>query len=292
MPAAISYRPRRLSRLTDRVMRLVLWGLALAFVAVLAAFVGAILKQGWPVLNLGFLTRMPETLDAGGGIKPEIFNSLYLVALSLAISLPIGLGAGIYMAEYAGQGRILRFLRLCIETLAATPSIVLALFGMIVFVQMMGWSFSIRSGAVTLALLNIPVITRVTEVSLLAVPRELKEASYGLGATRLQTILKVALPYAATGILTGLVLTAGRAFGESAILVFTAGTNTSQTFPDFRLTVPGETLSVHLWYVTSDGTLPDAREIAAGTAAVMIVVLLVLNLSVRFLDRFIRRRTR
>jgi phosphate transport system permease protein len=273
-------------------MRLVLWGLALAFVAVLAAFVGAILKQGWPVLNLGFLTRMPETLDAGGGIKPEIFNSLYLVALSLLISLPIGLGAGIYMAEYAGQGRILRFLRLCIETLAATPSIVLALFGMIVFVQMMGWSFSIRSGAVTLALLNIPVITRVTEVSLLAVPRELKEASYGLGATRLQTILKVALPYAATGILTGLVLTAGRAFGESAILVFTAGTNTSQTFPDFRLTVPGETLSVHLWYVTSDGTLPDAREIAAGTAAVMIVVLLILNLSVRFLDRFIRRRTR
>ncbi|GLH69072.1 phosphate transport system permease protein PstA [Geothrix rubra] len=292
MPAAISYRPRRLSRVTDRVMRLALWGLALAFIAVLAVFVGAILKQGWPVLNLGFLTRMPETLDAGGGIKPEIFNSLYLVALSLAISLPIGLGAGIYMAEYAGQGRILRFLRLCIETLAATPSIVLALFGMIVFVQMMGWSFSIRSGAVTLALLNIPVITRVTEVSLLAVPRELKEASYGLGATRLQTILKVALPYAATGILTGLVLTAGRAFGESAILVFTAGTNTSQTFPDFRLTVPGETLSVHLWYVTSDGTLPDAREIAAGTAAVMIVVLLVLNLSVRFLDRFIRRRTR
>ena len=210
----------------------------------------------------------------------------------MGISLPIGLGAGIYMAEYAGQGRGLRFLRLCIETLAATPSIVLALFGMIVFVQMMGWSFSIRSGAVTLALLNIPVITRVTEVSLRSVPRELMEASYGLGATKLQTILKVALPYAATGILTGLVLTAGRAFGESAILVFTAGTNTSQVFPDFRLTVPGETLSVHLWYVTSDGTLPDAREVAAGTAAVMILVLLVLNLLVRFLDRAIRRRTR
>jgi phosphate transport system permease protein len=273
-------------------MHAALWALALSFIAVLVFFVGAILKQGWSVLNLGFLTRMPETLDAGGGIRPELFNSLYLVALSLAIALPIGLGAGIYMAEYAGQGRVLRFFRLCIETLAATPSIVLALFGMIVFVQMMGWSFSIRSGAVTLALLNIPVITRVTEISLLAVPRELMEASYGLGATKLQTILKVALPYAATGILTGLVLTAGRAFGESAILVFTAGTNTSQHFPDFRLTVPGETLSVHLWYVTSDGTLPDAREIAAGTAAVMIVVLLALNLLVRFLDRAIRRRTR
>ncbi len=292
MPAPLPFRPRRFARLTDQVMRVGLWGLAAAFIAVLLVFVGVILKQGWPVLHLGFLTRMPETLDAGGGIKPEIFNSLYLVALSLAIALPIGLGAGIYMAEYAGQGRALRFLRLCIETLAATPSIVLALFGMIVFVQMMGWSFSIRSGAVTLALLNIPVITRVTEVSLLGVPRELMEASYGLGATKLQTILKVALPYAATGILTGLVLTAGRAFGESAILVFTAGTNTSQVFPDFRLTVPGETLSVHLWYVTSDGTLPDAREIAAGTAAVMIVVLLALNLLVRFLDRAIRRRTR
>ncbi|HJV39850.1 MAG TPA: phosphate ABC transporter permease PstA, partial [Geothrix sp.] len=265
---------------------------ALTFVAVLILFVGAILKQGWPVLNLGFLTKMPETLDAGGGIKPQIFNSIYLVVLSLGISLPVGLGAGIYMAAYAGQGRALRFLRLCIETLAATPSIVLALFGMIVFVQAMGWSFSIRSGALTLALLNIPVITRVTEVSLLAVPRELKEASYGLGATKLQTILKVALPYAATGILTGLVLTAGRAFGESAILVFTAGTNASAQFPDFRLTVPGETLSVHLWYVTSDGTLPDAREIAAGTAAVMILVLLTLNLLVRLVDRAIRRRTR
>jgi phosphate transport system permease protein len=276
----------------DRLMRGILWGIAILFVVVLILFVGAILKQGWPVLNLGFLAKMPETLDAGGGIKPQIFNSIYLVVLSLGLSLPVGLGAGVYMAEYAGKGRALNFLRLCIETLAATPSIVLALFGMIVFVQAMGWSFSIRSGALTLALLNIPVITRVTEVSLLAVPRELKEASYGLGATRLQTILKVALPYAATGILTGLVLTAGRAFGESAILVFTAGTNASTRFPDFRLTVPGETLSVHLWYVTSDGTLPDAREIAAGTAAVMILVLLSLNLLVRLVDRAIRRRTR
>ncbi|WP_257304180.1 phosphate ABC transporter permease PstA [Geothrix campi] len=292
MGAAPVFRRSRSSKLVDRLMRGVLWAIAILFVVVLILFVGAILKQGWPVLNLSFLTKMPETLDAGGGIKPQIFNSIYLVVLSLGISLPVGLGAGVYMAEYAGKGRALNFLRLCIETLAATPSIVLALFGMIVFVQAMGWSFSIRSGALTLALLNIPVITRVTEVSLLAVPRELKEASYGLGATKLQTILKVALPYAATGILTGLVLTAGRAFGESAILVFTAGTNASAQFPDFRLTVPGETLSVHLWYVTSDGTLPDAREIAAGTAAVMILVLLSLNLLVRLVDRAIRRRTR
>lgn len=292
MNAPRAFRPPTLARLVDRGMKGLLWAIALGFILVLALFLWAILSQGWPVLNLAFITRMPETLDAGGGIKPQLFNSIYLVVLSLAVSLPVGLGAGIYLAEYAGHGRALRFLRLCIETLAATPSIVLALFGMIVFVQALGWSFSIRSGALTLALLNIPVITRVTEISLRAVPRDLKEASYGLGATRLQTILRVALPYAATGILTGLVLTAGRAFGESAILVFTAGTNASASFPDFRLTVPGETLSVHLWYVTSDGTLPDAREIAAGTAAVMILVLLLLNLAVRFLDRAIRRRTR
>ena len=212
--------------------------------------------------------------------------------LSLALSLPIGIGAGIYLAEYAGQGRSLRFFRLCIETLAGTPSIVLALFGMIVFVQTLGWSFSLRAGAMTLALLNIPVITRVTEMSLRSVPLDLKEASYGLGATKLQTILKVLLPYSATGILTGVVLAAGRAFGESAILVFTAGTNVSSRFPDFRLTAPGESLAVHLWYVTSDGTLPDAREIAAGTAAAMILVLLILNIGVRFIDHRIRKRTR
>ncbi len=286
------FKVRTRAKLADRTMHAVLWLVALTFVGVLLVFVGAILKQGWPELNLHFLTSMPKTLDAGGGIAPELLNSLYLVAISLILALPIGVGAGIYMAEYAGQGRALRFFRLCVETLAATPSIVLALFGMILFVQMMGWSFSIRSGAFTLALLNVPVITRVTEESLRAVPRELIEASYGLGATKLQTILKVALPYAATGILTGVVLTAGRAFGESAILVFTAGTNTSDKFPDFRLSVPGETLSVHLWYVTSDGTLPDASQIAAGTAAVMILVLLVLNLLVRLLDRAIRRRTR
>ena len=276
----------------DRLMRGFLWVIAIGFIAILAILIGAILKQGWPVLNLGFFTKMPETLDAGGGIKPELFNSIYLVVLSLALSLPTGIGAGIYLAEYAGQGRALRFFRLCIETLAGTPSIVLALFGMIVFVQTLGWSFSLRAGAMTLALLNIPVITRVTEMSLRSVPLDLKEASYGLGATKLQTILKVLVPYSATGILTGVVLAAGRAFGESAILVFTAGTNVSSRFPDFRLTAPGESLAVHLWYVTSDGTLPDAREIAAGTAAAMILVLLILNLGVRFIDHRIRKRTR
>ena len=285
-------KPQALARWTDRIMRCALWVIAIGFIAVLMVFVGAILKQGWPVLNLGFFTKMPETLDAGGGIKPELFNSIYLVALSLGVSLPIGIGAGIYLAEYAGQGRVLRFFRLCIETLAGTPSIVLALFGMIVFVQTLGWSFSLRAGAMTLALLNIPVITRVTEMSLRSVPLDLKEASYGLGATKLQTILKVLLPSSATGILTGVVLAAGRAFGESAILVFTAGTNVSSRFPDFRLTAPGESLAVHLWYVTSDGTLPDAREIAAGTAAAMILVLLILNLGVRYIDHRIRKRTR
>lgn len=288
----LQMKPQALARWVDRLMRGVLWVIAIGFIAVLMVFVGAILKQGWPVLNLGFFTKMPETLEAGGGIKPELFNSIYLVALSLAVSLPTGIGAGIYLAEYAGQGRVLRFFRLCIETLAGTPSIVLALFGMIVFVQTLGWSFSLRAGAMTLALLNIPVITRVTEMSLRSVPLDLKEASYGLGATKLQTILKVLIPYSATGILTGVVLAAGRAFGESAILVFTAGTNVSSKFPDFRLTAPGESLAVHLWYVTSDGTLPDAREIAAGTAAAMILVLLILNLGVRFIDHRIRKRTR
>ncbi len=288
----LDLRPRLSARVMDGIMKALLWAVALGFLAALLVVMGAILKQGWPVLNWGFLTKMPETLDAGGGVMPELFNSLYLVALSLAGSLPIGIGAGIYMAEYAKEGRWTAFLRLCIETLAATPSIVIALFGLMVFVQALDWSFSIRSGACALALLNIPVLTRVTELSLRGVPRELKEASYGLGATKLQTILRVLLPAAAPGLLTGTVLAAGRAFGESAVLVFTAGTNTSMTFPDFSLKAPGETLAVHLWYVVSDGTLPDAREIAAGTAAVMVLVLLVLNIVVRLVDRRLKRHAR
>ena len=288
----LALRPRLASRIMDLAMKGVLWAVALAFVAALLIVMGAILKQGWPVLSWGFLTRMPESLDAGGGIRPELFNSLYLVVLSLAVSLPIGLGAGIYMAEYAREGRWTAFLRLCIETLAATPSIVLALFGLMIFVETLDWSFSIRSGAMALALLNIPVITRVTELSLRGVAHELKEASYGLGATKLQTILRVLLPAAAPGLLTGTVLAAGRAFGESAVLVFTAGTNTSMVSPDFSLKAPGETLAVHLWYVVSDGTLPDAREIAAGTAAVMILILLLLNIVVRLLDRRLKRHAR
>lgn len=283
---------RTSARIVDLAMRGLLWAVALLFVAALGAVLWAVLRQGWPVLTWGFLARMPETLDAGGGIRPQLFNSLYLVALSLGLSLPLGLGAGIYLAEYAGTGRWVSILRLCLESLSATPSIVLALFGMIVFVQGLGWSFSIRSGAMTLALLNLPMITRVTELALRGVPGDLKEASCGLGATRIQTILRVLLPAAAPGILTGVVLAAARAFGESAILVFTAGTNTSLVSPDFSLKVPGATLAVHLWYVTSDGTLPDAKEIAAGTAAVLVIVLVILNLAVRLAERRLRRHHR
>lgn len=288
----LALKPRGSARVMDLVMKALLWVVALTFIAALLVVMGAILKQGWPVLNWGFLTKMPETLDAGGGIRPQLFNSLYLVSLSLAVSLPLGIGAGIYMAEYAKEGRWTNFLRLCIETLAATPSIVIALFGLMVFVQALDWSFSIRSGAMALALLNIPVLARVTELSLRGVGHDLKEASYGLGATKLQTIWKVLLPAAAPGLLTGTVLAAGRAFGESAVLVFTAGTNTSMVSPDFSLKAPGETLAVHLWYVVSDGTLPDAREIAAGTAAVMVLVLLIMNIVVRLVDRRLKRHVR
>ena len=288
----LDLRPRRSARIMDLVMKVALWGVALTFIAALLIVTGAILKQGWPVLNWGFITKMPEALDAGGGIRPELFNSIYLVALSLAASLPLGIGAGIYMAEYAKEGRWMNFLRLCIETLAATPSIVIALFGLMVFVQALDWSFSIRSGAMALALLNFPVIARVTEMSLRGVPHDMKEASYGLGATKLQTIIRALLPAAAPALLTGTVLAAGRAFGESAVLVFTAGTNTSMVSPDFSLKAPGETLAVHLWYVVSDGSLPDAREIAAGTAAVMVLVLLILNILVRLLDRRLKRHAR
>jgi phosphate transport system permease protein len=266
------------ARALDRLATALLWAAGLLILAVLAAFLIRILGRGLPAIDWRFLTTKPSSMSAGGGVGPELFNTFYITGLSLLFSLPVGLGAGIYMAEYARPGRFTDLVRLSTEALAAVPSIVLGLFGMILFVNALGWGFTIIGGALALALLNLPVLVRVTEESIRAVPQSYREGSLALGATRWQTIARAVLPSSLPGILTGVTLVAGRAVGETAILIYTAGVTVARHFPEFNLGAAGETLAVRIWYVKSEGLVPDADRIAAGAGALLLLVVLTFNL--------------
>lgn len=216
------------AKVQNQVARAGLWFTGFFILALLAAFLGYILYKGLPVLSPHFILGKSSDMMAGGGVGSQLFNSFYMLFLSMAISIPIALGAGIYLAEYARENKLTKCIRLSVESLATVPSIVLGLFGMIVFVNMMNMGFSILGGSLTLVLLNLPMLVRVTEESIRTVPKSYEEASLALGATKLQTIFKVVLPSAMPGIITGITLTAGRALGETAILIFTAGTTVSR----------------------------------------------------------------
>jgi phosphate transport system permease protein len=247
-----------------------------------------------------FLISLPSETRAGGGIGPEIFNTLYFAALSTLVTLPVGVGAALYMARFAKQPRFVATLRTALDTLASLPSIVYGLFGFLVFVVEMRLGYSLFAGAIVLAILNLPLVVGITEESLRAVPRELEEASLALGATPVQTALRISVPYAWPGILSALVLSIGRVFAESAPLIMTAGTTisrgTAYSLDPFR---GGETLAVHLWYVNSAGLAPDRADVSAGTAAALVVLIVLTNVLAARLGRFggaagtrLRRATR
>jgi phosphate transport system permease protein len=258
--------------------------------AILATFLGYMLYKGLPVLSWSFITGMSSDINAGGGVGAQLFNSFYILGLSMVFSIPVAVGAGIYLAEYAGNDRLTDMIRLSTESLATVPSIVLGLFGMIIFVNMFGMGFSIIGGALTLLLLNLPVLVRVTEESIRTVPAYYREASLALGATKWQTIWRVVLPNALPGIITGITLTAGRALGETAILIFTAGTTVSRTVPDFNVMAAGETLAVHMWYVMAVGLVPDRVAVADGTGALLLITILIFNLMFTLPSKYIQRR--
>jgi phosphate transport system permease protein len=234
-----------------------------------------------------FLISLPSETTAGGGVGPEIFNTIYFAVLSTAITLPIGVGAAVYLARFARSQRFVGAVRMALDTLASLPSIVYGLFGFLVFVVQMKAGYSLFAGAFVLALLNLPLVVGIAEESMHAVPRELDEASLALGATPVQTALRVTIPYAWPGILSALVLSVGRVFAESAPLIMTAGTTISRanaySLDPFR---GGETLAVHLWYVNSAGLAPDRADVSAGTAAVLVVLVALTNLLASRFARF------
>lgn len=269
------------SKLYNQVATGLFYALGIAVLMLIFWLLYTILSKGLPGITLEFLMKVPEEMDAGGGIGTVLFNSFYILILSLLISVPIGVGAGIYMAEYAPANRFTEGLRMCVESLASVPSIVFGLLGLAIFAEYFQVGLTILGGAVSLAFLNLPMLCRVTEEAIRDVPAELRNAAYALGTTKFQTIRTVVLPVALQAIITGICLVAGRAFGESAVIILTAGLSTSGEMWDFNLFSPGETLAVHLWYVQSEAIVEDASQIADKAAAVLVFVVLFINLVFR-----------
>ncbi|MGG2067126.1 phosphate ABC transporter permease PstA [Bacillus sp. S14(2024)] len=287
------------ARTVNSIWTGILYAVAAFVVALLGFLVYEILRQGWGFWDPSFLFGEPSNTTAGGGIGPQLFNSFYMLVITLIISIPLGLGAGIYLAEYAKQGRFLNFVRLCIETMASLPSIVVGLFGLLVFVTMAGWGYTAMGGALALTILNLPSLTRVCENAITEIPSNVKEASLGLGATKWQTIVRIILPSALPQIITGVILAAGRIFGEAAALIYTAGltspilntaadlSSPANPLNPFR---PAETLAVHIWKLNSEGIIPDAKLIATKSAAVLIIMVLLFNILARFIASVLHKR--
>lgn len=288
------------AKIKDRIATFTLTTFAILIVVLLFILLGFILTKGWHKLTLDFITSPPSITTAGGGIGPQLFNSFYLLVLTMMIAMPLGLGAGIYMAEYAPNNKFTQFIRLSIEVLSSLPSIVVGLFGLLVFVNMTGWGYSLISGALALTVFNLPLLVRITEDAIRSVPYSQKEASLALGISKWRTITSVILPAALPGILTGAILAAGRVFGEAAALLFTAGmTSPDLNYQDLSLNSPtsplnpfrpAETLAVHIWKVNSEGLTPDARDVADGAAAILILAVLVFNLSARWFGRWLFKK--
>lgn len=282
-------------KLKDKIATGILYIISFLVLLLLVSLIGYIIFKGSASLNPSFIFGNPKYGEAGGGIGPQLFNSFYMLILTLIITIPIGLGAGIYLAEYAKGGPVLNAIRLCIETMASLPSIVVGLFGLMVFVQLAHFQYSMISGALAVTIINLPSMTRISENAVRASSHKVKEASLGLGATQWQTIWRTILPSAMPQILTGVILAAGRIFGEAAALIYTSGMSAPILHFDklslidkssaYSITRSAETLAVYIWQVNSEGMLPDATKVANGASAVLVIMVLIFNFSARIIGK-------
>ncbi|MEW6670307.1 MAG: phosphate ABC transporter permease PstA [Thermodesulfobacteriota bacterium] len=258
--------------------------------AALLIIVYFMLSKGWRAINWAFLTQPPMDSMTRGGILPCIVGTLGLSIGALAIAFPIGVASAIYLNEYARPGRVLRIIRLGINNLAGVPSVVFGLFGLAFFVIYLKIGVSLLAGALTLGAMTLPVIIGASEEALKAVPDSYREASLGLGATKLQTIFRVVLPAALPGILTGGILGIGRAAGETAPIMFTAAVFFTPYLPksvfDKIMALP-----YHIYVLATAGTeIEKTRPLQYGTALVLIALVLGINLTAILYRSRLRRR--
>ena len=282
----------------DRLATGVLTAIAGLVLLLLAAIVAYILFRGLgKVFQPGFLVNdsADKTLP---GIATQLFDSFYMLIITLAISLPISLGAAIFLVEYAPDNWITSAASTAIETLSSLPSIVVGMFGSLFFVVVLGWGISIIAGALALTMFNIPILVRVIQQALAGVAQSQRDAALAMGLTRWETTINVLLPAAMPAIVTGVVISAGRVFGEAAALIFTSGSAAARinfaaaiTSPrsPWNIFRPAETLAVHIWKLKMEPT-PGNDEIVWGTAAVLIICVLLFNVLARVAGQALARR--
>ncbi len=268
----------------DRIATVVFWALGGITVAILAFIILEVLGRGLiTALNPRFLFGKPNAMASGGGIFPMIVSTFYLVALTIMISLPIAIGAAIYMAEYARKSKVNSFIRFCLDSLATLPSIVFGLFGLALFVTAFRWSYCLMAGACTLAILNLPILLRSTEEAIKLVPDTYREASMCLGASRWTTIRQVVIPSALPGIITATILPIGRIVGESAAIIYTVGVfiRNVPTNP-FDTAAP---LAGYIWARQAEHGVPDWRAIVNGGAALLLIMVFIIYFLARYAGR-------
>jgi len=240
-----------------------------------------IFKSQAGFLNLSFIVGIEH------GILPMIVTTLYVVLVSLIVALPVGIATAIFLNEYSGNSSLIRILRLAIETLAGIPSIIYGLFGLLMFCRLLGFGQSIIAGSFTLSIMILPVIIRTTEESLKSIPDSFREGSLALGATKLQTIFHVVLPSALPGIVTSVILAIGRVVGESAPVLLTVGLTKNMPRTIFE---SGRTLTIHLYYLTNEAVNPEDFGIAFATAAVLVILVVVINTVTKILTDNFRKK--
>jgi phosphate transport system permease protein len=271
-------------RAEQAVVRVTLWTLTVITVAILVYIIVFVLRKGLPALSWDFLSRNPADMGKSGGIFSTIVGTIALTAGAIVIAAPLGVGTAIYLTEYTWEGPVTRVIRFGAECLAGIPSIIFGLFGFILFVTKLKFGWSILSGSLTLAFMLLPTIIRTSEEALKSVPPVFRTVSFSLGGTKWQTVTRVVLPSALPGIMTGVVLSIGRSIGETAAVIFTAGSALRMPTSLFSST---RTMSVHFYILAREGiSMPNAY----GTAAVLIIAILAINLLTYYLmNRFIKK---
>ncbi len=270
---------RPLPKTTQRLAMFFIWGGGVITVLILMVVIGYVLVQGLPGLSLDFLTTPPQGgLSGEGGISTIIVSTIYLVAVTVVILVPIGFFASVYLAEYARDNRLTHLIRYGVEVLAGVPSIIFGLFGFALFVTALHFNFSILSGALTLVCLLLPTMIRTTEEAIRAVPYSYREAVLAMGATKWQLVWRMLLPVALPGIVTAIILCIGRAIEETACLYVTLGG--SPAMPTSLLS-GGRTLSLHVFYLAMETRAFDK---AMATGAVLIITIIVINFLTNWLS--------